>query len=106
METVGSKTFQFPLWRAFSYLCVFVIIFVVFVYERCIRKRKVAVFGPNRFRVNVALGCQYLARVPRALVTVSDFALVYKGEWLNDQVKKFIAFSCHNCYFSRLSIVP
>lgn len=26
-------------------------------------------------------------RVPRALVTVSDFALVYKGEWLNDQVK-------------------
>ena len=32
------------------------------------------------------LGCQYLARVPRALVTVSDFALVYKGEWLNDQV--------------------
>ena len=43
------------------------------------------------------IGCQYLARVPRALVTVSDFALVYKGEWLNDQVKNLF-FSCHNNY--------
>ena len=29
---------------------------------------------------------KFLVKSPRALVEVFDFATVYKGEWLNDQV--------------------
>ena len=88
METVGSKTFsKFPLWIAFSFLCVFDYRFCRFrVNERCIRKGKLpfwpksflckrslnGVFGPSKEITESTDKCWYIDSVADLVYSVNS----------------------------------